>query len=201
MVEASKKGPRVVTARQYRAKAVEFGELVKTSTAPDQRRDFKKLEQSFKMLADNAQWLADNHQHTVHAAEPNESERSPEQKRPADAILAEEEKHVLRCLGAALIMRWNTLPVKLQRELFDKAGSVDEPRETATLRGQIARFLHAHKNDENCSGNTLRAGSTRQDASLHVAAIARWDDEGGALQAPGTAKDANNPEIPAVPCK
>src|SRR5206468_12220631 len=37
-----------------------------------------------------------------------------------------EEEHVLRCLGAALIMQWNTLPTKLQRELFDNAGSMGE---------------------------------------------------------------------------
>ena len=59
-----------------------------------------------------------------------------------------EEEQVLRCLGAALIMQWNTLPTKLQRELFDNAGSMGELLETAALRGQIARFLHKHKNDE-----------------------------------------------------
>jgi hypothetical protein len=58
-----------------------------------------------------------------------------------------EEEHVLRCLGAALIMQWSTLPTKLQRELFDNAGSMGELLESAALRGQIARFLHKHKND------------------------------------------------------
>jgi hypothetical protein len=33
---------------------------------------------------------------------------------------------VLRCLGAALIMQWNTLPQKLRRELFDNASSMGE---------------------------------------------------------------------------
>ena len=59
-----------------------------------------------------------------------------------------EEEQVLRCLGAALIVQWNTLPTKLQRELFDNAGSMGELLETAALRGQIARFLLKHKNDE-----------------------------------------------------
>ena len=57
------------------------------------------------------------------------------------------EDHVLRCLGAALIMQWNTLPAKLQRELFDNAGEMGELLDSSTLRGQIARFLHANKND------------------------------------------------------
>jgi hypothetical protein len=45
-------------------------------------------------------------------------------------------------------MQWNTIPTKLQRELFDTAGSLGELLKTASLRGQIARFLHDHKDDE-----------------------------------------------------
>jgi len=59
--------------------------------------------------------------------------------------VAEIEEHVLRCLGAAVIMQWNTIPTKLQRELFDTAGSLGDVLQTLTLRGQIARFLHDHK--------------------------------------------------------
>jgi len=126
------------TSQKYRAKADECGELVKTSIDPNQRRDLRKLKQSFIVLADNEEWLADNHQSAIHA---------PEQD-PNGATLAEEEEHILRCLGAALIMQWNTLPTKLRRELFDNAGSMGELLETAALRGQIARFLHRHKNEE-----------------------------------------------------
>jgi hypothetical protein len=45
-------------------------------------------------------------------------------------------------------MQWNTLPAKLQRELFDTAGAMGDLLDTAALRGQIARFLHKHKDDE-----------------------------------------------------
>ncbi len=127
------------TPKQYRAKALEYGSFVKTSSSPNERREFQKLEQSFTVLADNEQWLKDNHQKTV---------RAPEQDRLSGATPAEEEEHVLRCLGAALIMQWNTLPTKLRRELFDNAGCMGEILDTAALRGQIARFLHKHKNDE-----------------------------------------------------
>ena len=144
------------TPEQYRAKAVEYGELAKTSTGPNQRREFQKLEQSFTALADNEQWLADNHQNIVCTAEQDrsngntlaeEEEAVPtaEQDRSDGTTLVEEEEHVLRCLGAALTMQWNTLPTKLRRELFDNAGSKGELLETAALRGQIARFLHKHK--------------------------------------------------------
>ncbi len=46
-------------------------------------------------------------------------------------------------------MHWSALPTTLQREIFDTAGSVGKLLETAELRGQIARFLHKHKNDAN----------------------------------------------------
>jgi hypothetical protein len=39
-------------------------------------------------------------------------------------------------------MQWNTIPTKLQRELFDTAGSMGDVFKSVELRGQIARFLH-----------------------------------------------------------
>jgi hypothetical protein len=97
------------------------------------------------------------------------------------AALAVEEEYVLRCLGAALIMQWNTLPTTLQREVFDTAGSVGKLLETAALRGQIARFLHKHKNDCGCDKLTPTE-DTFSDARLGAAALSRWDDEGGAVR-------------------
>jgi hypothetical protein len=63
-------------------------------------------------------------------------------------ILGDAEERMLRCLGAAVIMQWNTLPTKLQRELFDNAGSMGDLSPAMELRGQLARFLHNHKNDQ-----------------------------------------------------
>jgi hypothetical protein len=63
-------------------------------------------------------------------------------------IVAEDEGHILACLGAAVIMRWNTLPTKLQKELFDDASSTGELLQSDALKGEIARFLHNHKDDE-----------------------------------------------------
>ena len=124
--------------KQYRDKAAEFSERGKGASGPIETRAFEQLEKSFTALADNEQWLSDNHQNTVQA---------PGADIPAGDVLAEQEEHVLRCLGAALIMQWNTLPRKLQRELFDNAGVMGELLDTASLRGQIARFLHKHKDD------------------------------------------------------
>jgi hypothetical protein len=149
------------TPKQYRAKAVEYGEMVKTSTAPNEKREFQKLEDSFSTLADNEQWLVKNQNKTVHASEREPvgstvaaRPQGPDQDKPAHAAdgasdgaaLAADEDHILRCLGGALIMQWNTLPAKLQKELFDNAGAMGELLQTEELRGQIARFLHKHKN-------------------------------------------------------
>jgi hypothetical protein len=57
------------------------------------------------------------------------------------------DKKILECLGAAVIMRWGTLPTKIQRELFEHATSLADLAQTAPPRGQIARFLHNHKDD------------------------------------------------------
>jgi hypothetical protein len=80
-------------------------------------------------------------------------------------------------------MQWDTLPTPLRSEIFDTAGSVGKLMETAALRGQIARFLHKHKNDGRNSkpapADDTRSGS-RPDEELRSAAISRWDTEGGA---------------------
>jgi len=58
-----------------------------------------------------------------------------------------EDKEILECLGAAVIMRWGTLPTKIQREIFEHATSLADLAQTAPPKGQIARFLHNHKED------------------------------------------------------
>src|SRR5580693_1824399 len=61
--------------------------------------------------------------------------------------LAKEEEHILRCLGAAVIMQWDDLPTDIQHELFDHAISMGKLHHTADLKRQIALFLHKHKDD------------------------------------------------------
>lgn len=124
--------------KKYRDKAAEYFERGKTAIGLNEAHEFGRLEKSFTTLADNEQWLSDNHKNTLHA---------PGADVPGGDTLAEQEEHVLRCLGAALIMQWNTLPTKLRRELFDNAGTMGELLDTASLRGQIARFLHKHKDE------------------------------------------------------
>jgi hypothetical protein len=130
---------RLFTSKQYPAKAVEYGDSAKTSAGSTKRQELQELEGRFSVLA----VLADN------------DELLQEQKAvcETDRTTLAAEDQVLRCLGAALIMQWNTLPAKLQRELFDNAGDMGELLDTSALRAQIARFLHTHKNDESNGGD------------------------------------------------
>ena len=121
------------TPEQFRAKAAEYAERVKGSTVADEKREFQALEKRFTALADNEQWLADNYDKTV---------QGPGGHPSTDLTIADDEDLMLRCLGAAVVMQWGTLPTKLQRELFDNATAVGELTETAARRGMIARFLH-----------------------------------------------------------
>jgi hypothetical protein len=124
------------TPKQYRAKATEYAQLAETAHIPENAQEFRRREQSYAALASNEEWLANNFEKTLH---------SPEQVREEGDALVETEEQVLRCLGAAVITQWNTIPQKLQRELCDNAGSMGQLLQTSTLRGQIARFLHKHK--------------------------------------------------------
>jgi LPS sulfotransferase NodH len=130
------------TATQYRAKAAEYTELLKAASLPAETREFRKLEQSYLTLAENEEWMADN----------LEKINSPgaDENWYGDAILAhqgQQGKHTLGCLGADVATQSTAIPTQIQ-QLFDDAGSMGGRLQTATLRGQIARFLHKHKVDD-----------------------------------------------------
>lgn len=100
-------------------------------------------------LADNAGWRASN---TIGWRASYSTIGTPKDDGALATALAladndDEEDQILRCLGAAVITRWNTIPTKLQRELFENASSMGDLLQTDLLKGQIARFLHKHKDD------------------------------------------------------
>jgi hypothetical protein len=136
----------VFTPQQHRAKAAEYTALAKQANARD---DEGREERSLTMLADNEHWLADNHDKLANNLE--ERVAVPTRSRASAATLAaaEEEEHILRCLGTALTMQWNMLPPALQRVLFDDAGSMGELADKPALRGQIARFLRRRTDGDN----------------------------------------------------
>jgi hypothetical protein len=127
------------TAKQYRAKAAEYTELLKAAGLPAETRELRRLEQSYLTLAENAEWIADNREKiNVPGADENWY---------GDAILAQQGKHALGYHVADVATQSATMPTKIQ-QLFDDAGSMGGMLQTATLRGQIGRLLHKHKADD-----------------------------------------------------
>ena len=170
------KGLCLFKSQQHRARPAKHRELVKSSTRAEESRKFKTWRASFALSASDERGFAKGGNDPVQFVEQDQSRQ---------ATLATEEQRVLRCLGAALIAQWNDMPTTLQREIFDTAESVGKLLETAALRGQIARFLHKHKNDAGCNKLSEFA---RRDARLCDAALSRWDDDGGAVRDGGQSK-------------
>ena len=121
------------TAKQYRAKAAEYTELLKAASLPAEIREFRRLERSYLTLAENAEWMA-NHP-------------GADENWYGDAIIAQQGKNTVGCQGADVATQSAAIPTRIQ-QLFDDAGSMGGLLQTATLRGQIARFLHKHKVDD-----------------------------------------------------
>jgi hypothetical protein len=126
------------TAKQYRAKAAEYTELLKAASLPAETREFRRLEQSYLTLAENEEWMADNRE-KIHSP-------GADNNWYGDAILAQQGKHTLGWHRADVATQSTAMPAKIQ-QLFDDAG-LGGLLQTATLRRQIARFLHKHKVDD-----------------------------------------------------
>jgi hypothetical protein len=144
-------------AKDYRAKAAESAESLNHTDDPTEMRELQRAKQSFTALAQNEDWLENNFDNIIHSQDiPPHNDNAPAPI--GGTTVAETEERILRCLGAAVIMQWNTIPTKLQRELFDTAGSMGDVLKSAALRAQIARFLHRHK-DEASRAENVRFGS------------------------------------------
>jgi hypothetical protein len=109
------------TADQYRAKAAEYASYVKTAQSPSETREFQNLERVYRSLAENAEWLAGSLEQTMPAMVHDLNEGT---------ALTQEEEQMLGCVGAAVMMRWDTLPAKIQRDLFECAISIGDLRQS-----------------------------------------------------------------------
>jgi hypothetical protein len=70
---------------------------------------------------DHSTWMAVHIDKTIQQRRKNYDNRT---------ALVEEEEQILKCLGAAVLLRWNTVPTKLQRELFDCASTIGDLQQT-----------------------------------------------------------------------
>src|SRR5207244_12811767 len=120
------------TAKQYRAKAAEYTELLKAASLPAEIREFRGLERSYLTLAENEEWMADNREKI--------NRPGADENWYGDAILAQQGKHTLGCQGADVATQSTAIPTKIQ-QLFDDAGSMGGLLRTGTRRGTIASLL------------------------------------------------------------
>jgi hypothetical protein len=105
-------------------KAAEFRALLTNRPrSPNETKEFRDLEQTYTRLAENEEWMAVNLDKTIQRRENHDN----------SAALVEEEEKILKFLGAAVLMRWNTIPTKLQQELFDCASTIGDLQETTPL--------------------------------------------------------------------
>ena len=131
------------TAEQYRAKAAQYDGFLAAAQSPAEIAEYRGLKQSYALHADNLDWLAANAGKTMST----EVRDPPRRKRRDRNGAFEEQENILRCLGAAVILNWNTIPTKLQRALFEAASSIQDDGQVAPLKDVLAQFLHDHKND------------------------------------------------------
>jgi hypothetical protein len=131
------------TAQQYRAKAAEYEGFLATAQSPAEAAEYRDLKHSYASHADNLDWLAANPGKTLSTFVPGPLRRRP---RDRDGAYAEQE-NILRCLGAAVVLNWNTIPTKLQRALFEAASTIQDTERSAPLKDALAQFLHDHKDD------------------------------------------------------
>lgn len=131
------------TAQQYRAKAAKYAGFLATAQSPAEVAEYRDLKHSYASHADNLDWLAANAGKTL-----STDVREPPRRRRRDRGGAyAEQENILRCLGAAVILNWNTIPTKLQRALFEAASTIQDSERTAPLKDALAQFLHDHKDD------------------------------------------------------
>jgi hypothetical protein len=140
------------TAQQDKTKTGEVGGLPGAQRSPGDEGEFWSLQQTRATLAENEQWLVNNADKILPASQ-YEIVPDREYDRNKRDVLVNEEDCILRCLGAAVMTRWSTLPAKVQRELLDHAASLGEfdqdrsigaPEQTVRLKALIARFFHSH---------------------------------------------------------
>lgn len=143
------------TSNQYRREAQKFRQRAQEATKSAEVAEFTALEHSFDTLADNAEWLAGKSDLLVPEVEDEN----------ITARLSAREEHLLQCLGAALIMHWDELPTKLQRELFEALGAISDGLATPVVRDQVAGFFREPDEEAPAKGRASEsvdaAGPTR----------------------------------------
>ena len=106
------------TAEQFRAKAAESAELIRNTDVPSEIRKFQRSMESFSLLAQNEDWLADNYDKMIRSQDVLSKDDGRWEAARQQGCRQQIEEHILRCLGAAVIMQWNTIPSEAATRAF-----------------------------------------------------------------------------------
>ena len=162
--------------------------LLKTARSPAELAEYRDLQQSYTSFADNLDWLAANAGKTVTGGA-NGAPAAERRKRQAEHI---DEEKILRCLGAAVILHWNTIPTQLQRALFEAASSIraGEPRRRRTrspssctitrttrsasrkTRERLSAMLRAGRPNEHCQQRNIACRTNSRSDRKSISCIA-----------------------------
>jgi hypothetical protein len=109
--------PACFKAKQYRAKGGRKRRIAQHTNVPSEIREFERSKKSFTELAQNEDWLANNFDKIIHSQDIPPQDDDPGTPAAREPVAESEERILLRCLGAAVIMQWNTIPTKPARTL------------------------------------------------------------------------------------
>lgn len=59
-----------------------------------------------------------------------------------------DEEHIIRRLGTAVVLQWSSLPKEVQGRLLQQAVFVHDRYQTVQLQEQISMFISKHKLDQ-----------------------------------------------------
>src|SRR5260221_9205731 len=98
------------TAKQYRAKAAEYTELLKAASLPAEIREFRGLERSYLTLAENEEWMADNLEKI--------NRPGADENWYGHAILAQQGKDTLGWHGGDAATQSSEIPTKIHQLIY-----------------------------------------------------------------------------------
>ena len=122
------------TAKKFREKAAKSAESLKHTDVPSEIRKLERSKAKLLCVGGKRGLAGDQFRQDHPRASNTACTMTAPERLWRTWTDADVEERILRCLGAAVIMQWNTIPTKLQRELFDTAGSVGDVLKSSELR-------------------------------------------------------------------
>jgi hypothetical protein len=110
-------GPAPACFKAISRKSGRKRRIAQHTNGPSEIREFQRSKKSFTELAQNEDWLANNFDKIIHSQDIPPQDDDAGTPAAREPVAESEERILLRCLGAAVIMQWNTIPTKPARTL------------------------------------------------------------------------------------